>query len=245
MTKDPNTPLRIVVIGAGVRGTNLARKLSSSGFPAKVVAVAEPVQERRNASAQEFHLLEDVLFSSWQALIDSTTAFDAGIIATMDNQHIGPAVACLKRGSHILIEKPLADTFDGCRLIERTQKETDLVVSVCHTLRYVDAFRRIQQIVSDGVLGRLIHIEHMEAIGNIRFSHNYVRGRWSREENNTNLLLHKCCHDVDFLAWLIDSQCSLVSSFGSLAYFSPNNAPDGSSKRCYPDRPRIEMRCGA
>lgn len=225
--------LRIAVIGAGVRGTSLARKLSYSEFPTQIVAVAEPKWDRRTAFAREYSLSDNAQYSSWQAFADSSTVCDAAIIATPDNQHTGPAVACLRRRCHILIEKPLADTFESCELIERTQKETDLVVSVCHTLRYLDAFRRIKQIVDDGVLGSLIHIDHMEAISHIRFTHNYVRGRWSKEENNTFLLLHKCCHDVDFLAWLIDDECSRVSSFGSLTYFTPSNAPEGSGRRCF------------
>jgi len=232
MLKDSNNPLRIAVIGAGVRGTSLARKLSTSEFPTQVVAVAEPNKLRRTAFAREYALPEDAQFPSWQAFAGSSMMCDAVIIATMDHQHTGPAVACLKRGCHILIEKPLADTFDDCQLIERTQRESSLVVSVCHTLRYMDAFRKIKQIVDDGVLGQLVHIEHMEASGHLRFTHNYVRGRWSKQENNTFLLLHKCCHDVDFLAWLIDDECARVSSFGSLTYFTPANAPDGSGKRC-------------
>jgi len=113
-------------------------------------------------------------------------AFDAAIIATMDNQHAGPALACLRRGCHILIEKPLADTFEDCLLIEKAQRETGLVVSVCHTLRYMDAFRRIKQIVADGVLGRLIHIEHMAAVGHLRFTTTtYAAAERSRRERRT------------------------------------------------------------
>jgi predicted dehydrogenase len=235
MTEHSKFPLRITVIGAGIRGTSLARKLSSSEFPTQVIAVAEPDSERRSTFAQEYALPEEAQFSSWQAFADSSLVCDAVIIATMDNQHTGPAVACLQRGCHILIEKPLADTFAGCQSIVTTQKEAGLVVSVCHTLRFMDAFRRIKQIVDDGVLGQLIHIEHMEAIGHHRFTHNYVRGRWSREEDNAFLLLHKCCHDLDFLAWLVGSPCSRVSSFGALTYFRPSNAPLGSGKRCLQD----------
>ncbi len=229
---NPKEPLRIAVIGAGVRGTSLARHLSSSEFSSEIVAVAEPDEERRNNFAQNYSLPDHAKFTSWQAFIDSSTMCDAVIIATMDNQHTGPAVACLRRGCHLLIEKPLADTFEECRIIEKTQSETKLVVSVCHTLRYMDAFRRIKQIIEDGILGKLIHIEHMEAIDHMRFTHNYVRGRWSKEINNTFLLLHKCCHDVDFLTWLANEECARVSSFGSLTYFTPSNAPVGSGKRC-------------
>ena len=138
-------PLRIAVIGAGVRGSNLAKKLTSSKFPTQVVAVAEPNEKRRADFAQSYALSADAQFLTWQPLIDSSIKFDAAIIATMDNEHTGPAVACLIRGSHILIEKPLADTFDGCKLIVRTQREVNLVVSVCHTLRFMNAFRQIKK----------------------------------------------------------------------------------------------------
>jgi len=235
MVASLDRPLRTAVIGAGIRGTSLARQLSSSEFPAQVVAVAEPDEERRSAFALRYTLPDNAQFVTWEDFTDSSVACDAVIVATMDNQHTGPAVASLRRGCHVLIEKPLADTFEDCLLIERTQEEVGLVVSVCHTLRYVGAFRRVKQIVDDGVLGQLIHIQHMEAIGHLRYAHNYVRGRWSKEENNTSLLLHKCCHDLDFVAWLIDEECSRVSSFGSLSYFTPYNAPRGSSQRCLQD----------
>ena len=161
--------------------------------------------------------------------------FDAAIVATLDNLHTAPLLACLRRGCHVLVEKPLANTLQDCLLIEAAQRKAGVIVSVCHTLRYMEAFRRIKQIVQGGLIGRLIHVEHMEAIGHMRFTHNYVRGRWAKEANNTFLLLHKCIHDIDFVAWLVNEPCSRVSSFGSLGYFKPSQAPKGSGKRCLDD----------
>jgi predicted dehydrogenase len=107
-----------------------------------------------------------------------------------------------------------------------------VVVAVCHTLRFMDGFRKVKQILDSGTIGQLIHIEHMEAIGHFRFVHNYVRSRWAQEKNNTFLLLHKCCHDIDYINWLIKEPCLRVSSFGSLKYFTRLNAPAGSTNRC-------------
>ena len=228
-------PYKIAIIGAGVRGTHLAKQLVYSTVPNQVVAVAEPLSDRRSSFAHEYGVPLAAQFDSWEALTSSSVRFDAAIIATLDNQHAGPALACLNRGCHILIEKPLADTYKQCVLIERTQRKTGLVVSVCHTLRYMKAFSRIKQIVDSGVLGQLVHIQHMEAIDHLRYSHNYVRGRWAKEKNNTFLLLHKCSHDLDFIMWLVNDSCSRVSSFGSLEYFVPANAPVGSGKRCLDD----------
>jgi predicted dehydrogenase len=130
------------------------------------------------------------------------------------------------------MEKPLADTFDDCLKIVRKQEEKERVVAVCHTLRFMNGFRRVKEIVDTGTIGRLVNVEHMEGIGHFRFAHNYVRGRWSKENNNTFLLLHKCSHDIDFINWLFKEQCLRVSSFGSLYYFTNENAPGGSTGRC-------------
>jgi predicted dehydrogenase len=232
MKINSNEPLRIAVIGAGVRGTSLARKVTSSIYDAVVVSVAEPDSEKRILFAEEFRLPEEAIFSDWSELTETLTGCDAVIIATLDNQHSEPAVASLRHGWHILMEKPLADTFPGCELIVKTQEENKKVVAVCHTLRFMEGFRKVKEFLDGETIGQLVHIEHMEAIGHHRFAHNYVRGRWSQEKNNTNLLLHKCSHDIDYINWLFREQCQRVSSFGSLKYFTPGNAPEGSAHRC-------------
>jgi predicted dehydrogenase len=232
MMKSSDNLLRVAVIGAGVRGTNLARKLISSGFHVLITAVAEPDDEKRKSFAAEFGLTGEALYTGWEELIKKHTGCDAAIIATLDNQHAGPAVGCLNLGWHILLEKPLADTLEDCKLIVKTQRERNKIVAVCHTLRFMEGYLRVKQILSDGAIGTLIHVEHMEAIGNMRFAHNYVRGRWASVKNNTFLLLHKCSHDIDYINWLFTERCLRVSSFGSLKYFTAVNAPQGSTKRC-------------
>jgi predicted dehydrogenase len=225
-------PLRVAVIGAGVRGTSLARKLFSSEYRAVVTAVAEPDSEKRRSFVQEFKLPEEAAYHGWEDLTSKCDECDAVIIATLDNQHAEPALASLRRGWHILLEKPIADTFADCEKIVQTQKEMKKVVAVCHTLRFMDGFRKVKDLVESNKIGRLVHIDHMEAIGNIRFAHNYVRGRWARENDNTFLLLHKCSHDIDYLIWLFGDACLRVSSFGSLKYFKPEHAPERSALRC-------------
>lgn len=242
MSKDSINPLRIAVIGAGVRGTGLARKLSLCDFTAVVVAVAEPDDTKRTGFAREFNLSENAIFTGWEELTMQLDECDAAIIATLDNQHTGPVIACLNRRWHILVEKPLSDSFEDCLLIDKTQKDKNVVIGVCHTLRFMDGFSKVKQLLDSGKIGNLIHVEHFEAIGNLRFVHNYVRGRWAQEKNNTFLLLHKCSHDIDYINWLFKEPCQRVSSFGSLKYFTPVNAPEGSTIRCV-DNCRIIDTC--
>lgn len=224
--------LRIAVIGAGVRGTALSRKISSSEFSASIVAVAEPDDEKRKSFAREFNLKTSATFKSWESLTTTLNDCDAAIIATLDNQHTGPVLECINRGWHVLVEKPLADNIKDCILIDKARIEKKKVVAVCHTLRFMEGFLKVRQLLESGTIGQLVHIDHMEGIGHFRFVHNYVRGRWAREKNNTFLLLHKCSHDIDYLNWLIKEPCLKVSSFGSLNYFTEKNAPSGSTYRC-------------
>jgi predicted dehydrogenase len=224
--------MKIAVIGAGVRGTSLARRIKTSGMPVCIFAVAEPDNDKRRQFVEEFGISSGNVYTGWEELTSDLKNCDGAVIATLDNQHTGPALACLNRNWHILIEKPLADTFEDCLKIVRFQKKKKKIVSVCHTLRFMEGYRTVKQIADSGVLGGLIHIEHMEAISNLRFTHNYVRGRWSSEKFNTFLLLHKCSHDIDFINWLFNVQCTRVSSFGSLKYFKAENAPEGSTRRC-------------
>ena len=46
------------------------------------------------------------------------------------------------------------------------------------------------------------------------------------------MILAKCCHDFDILLWLTGRSCKKLSSFGSLDYFTRENAPQNSAARC-------------
>jgi len=93
MITDKPENLKIAVIGAGVRGTSLARKIKTSGMPAAVVAVAEPDPEKRRKFSEEFGISEGNSFTGWKELTSDLKNCDAAIIATLDNQHTGPALA--------------------------------------------------------------------------------------------------------------------------------------------------------
>lgn len=44
--------------------------------------------------------------------------------------------------------------------------------------------------------------------------------------------MQKSCHDMDILAWLVDSDAKRISSYGDLTYFKEENAPANSADRC-------------
>ena len=72
----------------------------------------------------------------------------------------------------------------------------------------------------------------MEGVGDVHQSHSFVRGNWGNSDESSPMILQKCCHDMDIIAWLIGKKCTAVQSFGSLSYFRRENAPEGSPERC-------------
>jgi predicted dehydrogenase len=157
---------------------------------------------------------------------------DAVIISTMDQAHIGPAVACLNAGYDILLEKPMATTLADCQTIERTQRETGRIVGVCHSLRYQKGFRNVKELIDDGAIGRVITIDQLEQVHWPHHAHSFVRGNWGNEGRSAFMLLAKSCHDIDYISYLVGEPCLRVSSFGALTYFRKENAPPGSTDRC-------------
>ena len=227
-------PITVAVLGAGGRGVGfgqLIHEASVTGL-ARVVAVAEPRESYRMDFAARFAVPAGQVFTTWQEFVAQPKMCDAVVISTMDRDHIGPAVACLKLGYHVLLEKPMATTLADCQAIATAQQDAGSIVAVCHSLRYNKGFRKLKEIVDSGRIGRIMTVDHLEQVAYWHQAHSFVRGNWGNEGRSTFMLLAKSCHDLDYLAHLVGRPCRRVSSFGALSYFTPAHAPTGSADRC-------------
>jgi predicted dehydrogenase len=216
------------VVFALVRALNLlARK-----FGARIVAVAEPDDERRTRFAAQYELADDAVFLGWQDLLAVPRLADAVIIATQDDDHVGPAVAAARLGYHMMLEKPMAPTEPEALEILEAVEAAGVMMAVCHVLRYTPFTDAVKGVIASGALGTIASVEHLEPIGWWHFAHSYVRGNWAVEAESAPMLLAKACHDLDWLAYVIDEPVERVSSFGSLMEFRPENRPAGATERC-------------
>ena len=231
---------KLILIGAGNRGkryTDIAKKLSDKF---EVVAVAEPLDERR-AVMQRIHSLPDsACYRSWEPLLEKEKFADAVIIATMDRDHFAPAMAAIEKGYDLLLEKPISPLPEECRAIEKAAKEKGVSVLICHVLRYTPIFRTVRRLIDSGKIGDVVNIQLTEPVGNVHQSHSFVRGNWGNTERSSPMLLQKSCHDMDILQWLIGRDCLRVSSFGSLSHFSKKNKPEGAPEFCIDGCPHAE-----
>ena len=224
---------KVILIGAGGRGmgyTNIMANEFPNDF--EVIAVAEPIDDRRNYVKAKHNIPDELCFSTWEPLLSLPKMADVALIATMDRGHFAPAMAAIEKGYDLLLEKPAAPTPEECRAIEEAAEKKGVFVLICHVLRYTNFYRAIKGIIDSGEIGKIMNIQHIEGVGNIHQSHSFVRGNWGNSRESSFMLLQKSCHDMDILAWLIGKPCTAVQSFGSLSYFTEANAPEGAPARC-------------
>ncbi|GLW29614.1 Gfo/Idh/MocA family protein [Actinoplanes regularis] len=221
----------IAVVGAGSRGGMYARVAAESGR-ARVVAVAEPDDERRERFAAEFGLSASRVHRDWAGLLDGPRVADAVIVATQDQLHVEPAVALLGRGYDVLLEKPMAPTLPEAERIAEAAAASGRIFAVCHVLRYTPYTATVRELIRDGALGDVINVQHLEPVGWWHQAHSYVRGNWRSEAGSGPMLLTKSCHDVDWIMHVVGDGVARVSSFGGLAHFRPDRQPAGAADRC-------------
>lgn len=219
----------VVAIGAGNRMNAYARLHPGE---MKVVAVVEPNRVRREQLARQCGVLGEKCFESWEDFLLKEKMADAVFICTPDDMHYRPTMLALERGYDVLLEKPIARTYQECVDIVQKAHNLNRIVGVCHVLRYHPYFRKFREVVADKSLGELISINHIEAVGIERMTHAFVRGLWRKESETNPMILSKACHDLDLLVWLTGRKCLRVSSYGSLKWFRAENAPVGSTLRC-------------
>lgn len=102
-------------------------------------------------------------------------------VTTHNREHVQPTIAAAEAGAKaILCEKPMAlNMVDADRMIKACEK-SGTKLAIDHTMRFEPNWRRIKQMVDNGLIGDLLHIE----------VHNYGDG-------DTSTLLHNGTHSCD------------------------------------------------
>jgi predicted dehydrogenase len=207
----------------------------------KFIAVAEPNPIRRARFAEAHGIPPERQFSRWEDILAREQMADVVFNMTQDQMHYSSALAALEAGYEMLLEKPmtntLAETVHLVQVAERNQR----LLQICHVLRYTPFFSTLHDILASGRLGDIITVEHRENVVYWHMAQSYVRGNWGNTAESSPMILAKCCHDLDILAWNMGRPVERLHSFGSLIHFRPENAPEGATARCTDGCPAAEQ----
>lgn len=171
--------MKVAVIGCGYWGKNLVRNFHELGALAAV-------SDNNSDTGAQFSQRYNVPFLSIDE-IASSSAIDGVVIATPAILHAQLAKKFLESGKHVFVEKPLALDLDDAKELCEIASQKKLSLFVGHVLQYHPAFIKIQQLVRDGLLGKIHYLSSTRTnFGKIRTEENIL---WSFAPHDLSMIL--------------------------------------------------------
>ena len=190
--------VRLGIIGLGNMGQAHARLVQDiDGI--ELTAVAEVDASRRDKVAGRYGCKG---FADAKNLLSSKTC-DAVLIATPHYDHTPIGIAALKRGLHVMVEKPISVHKADCEKLLAAHSNHAQVFAAMFNQRTNPQYQRIRDMVQGGELGA-IHRVHWTITDWFRSQAYYDSGGWRatwRGEGG-GVLMNQCPHQLDLLQWL-------------------------------------------
>jgi predicted dehydrogenase len=172
--------LRGAVVGYGF----IMEKGHAAGYRGRqdveIAAIADVSPERRAIAQQQWPAAR--VYADHQSLLEAEAGrLDFVDIATPPSEHAKVAVAALKRGLHVLCEKPLAATIDDARAMLREAMRAERVLFPCHNYKHAPVIKAVRAVVDSGRIGK-VHLVTLQT-----FRHTHAKGvaawrtDWRRE----------------------------------------------------------------
>ena len=238
--------LKAVLVGCGDRTSVYANYAVNEFQDVEVVAAVDPNKERLKYVHEHFNVPLDKCYSSIEEVLKQGKIADFVINGTMDSLHISTSIPFLEQGYDMLLEKPITNNEEDLLTLAEVAKKHHCKLMICHVLRFSPFYREIKRTILSGEIGEVLNIDTSERVGAYHSSVSYLRGKWNSKKNcGSSLLLAKCCHDIDLIAWFNNvTRPVMVFSEGKRDYFNENNAPEGCGNRCLVDCPKeIKEKC--
>ncbi len=219
--------LKIGVIGAGVFGNYHAAKCAAHPR-LDFVGIFDPTHDRVRAAAKKHNTRA---FDNCNTLLSGV---DAVIVACTAIHHGPIAVAALRAGRHVLVEKPIASDLETATTMVRLAKENNLVLQVGHQERFVAR-----------AIGLDYTPEKPLSITATRF------GPMAQRGTDVSVTLDLMTHDLDMALWLMGRKPDSIRGESMRVYSQMPDAAraclvfDGACKvrleasRCEPEFHRI------
>ncbi|SDX59872.1 Gfo/Idh/MocA family protein [Roseicitreum antarcticum] len=200
------------MLNVGIIGASFARDAYLPAFAhidgAKVVALASGRLDSARKAAEPHGI--DAVYDDWEAML-AAHDLDLVCIATPTVMHKPMVLAAIARGAHVLCEKPTAMNAGEARQMLDAARAANVLHMIDHELRFNPTRARIAQMIHDGDLGEIRHVN----IANIGASWANPASRlkgdwWSDAAMGGGRLGANGSHQVDTLRWWLGEPAAVV-----------------------------------
>ncbi|MBI4900975.1 MAG: Gfo/Idh/MocA family oxidoreductase [Actinobacteria bacterium] len=220
--------LRVGIVGLGSIGATHAACLTELRDEARLVAYSShatiapgtvPVGNARRMAPEAVLAASDV---------------DLVVVAGPSNLHGVHALAALRAGKHVVVEKPLATTSAAAREVVAAWREAGVMGSVIAQRRLESQHVELKRLLDEGRLGRPLLAQVQVCWW--RPAEYYDQSAWRGQPPGGGVLMNQALHSVDLLVWLLGPAADVAAINGNLAH---DLACEDSSVAA------VRFRCGA
>jgi len=203
-----------LVVGAGSIGKRHLRNLIATG---RTAAVVETREDRRVEIAAKHP--EAKIHASLDAAL-AADRYTAAFICVPTAYHVAPALACVRAGAHIFMEKPVSHSLDGVAELVDAVDAAKLVGMTGFCMRFFKPLIRAKELIDAGAIGRVVTARSLTAVYLPEWHpwEDYRSFYMAKKEQGGGVLLDEC-HAFDWMQWLcgpITGVFSVVGTFSDL-----------------------------
>ncbi len=135
---------------------------------------------------------------------------DIACVSGTDGERAGVLIECMKRGIHVLSEKPLSMTLEELGAVKDAFRSSGVALSMLLTMRFEPSFRKIRDVVKSGTIGNV-------CLANAQKSYKLgQRPLWQQNHRNfSSTLAFIGIHAVDLVRWCSGREFTEVTAYQS------------------------------
>jgi predicted dehydrogenase len=198
------------IVGFGwVAGAHLASFLKTSAF--RPVAIMS-TRQLDPAEFKRTHGVDVKIYNDYGKFLKDP-GVDIVDICTPHFLHPAQSIQASDAGKHLIIEKPIALTWEDSKRMLSVVKKNGTRTSVCFEVRFISSARALKSIVDQGLIGKVYYAEadYYHGIGPW-----YANQRWEvKKQYGGSSLLRAGCHALDILLWLAGGEVEEVMAYGN------------------------------
>lgn len=178
---------RMIVVGVGKWGTNIAREAHALGY---LSAIADTNKEKAKIAFEKLGspanvTVHDSLDSALKAYPSIPVA-----VCTPPSTHYECAKIALAANRDVWVEKPLCSKLEDAIALVNNGRSSNRVIFVDHLLQYYATHRKLLNLVKSGFVGEVTRVRAIRLnFGTVRTSENAL---WSLSPHDVSLILAVC-----------------------------------------------------
>ena len=186
---------RVALVGCGAISGNHIKAILAAGQT--LCALCDVDTSRTRATLEKYALGDLPCYTDYVALLQQEHP-DAVHICTPHDLHAPMITEALKRGIHVLCEKPLCISIDELKALRQTVAESTAQLGICFQNRYEPTMLRLKELAKGGVRGGYATVvwKRDEAY----YRSGAWRGTWKHEGGG--VMINQAIHTLDILQWV-------------------------------------------